>query len=217
MRIVSSTLISARVSNTACVILLVSLCFTGMAYAADDATTPPAAAAATPVAPQVTKLVKTGDGAIGRIAVVDVPYLINSSKAGKSIRTQLDKQRDAYRGQIDKQEGELQEAEKNLMAQQDTLPKDQFLEKRKEFQEKVTNAQRAVQLRRVAFDKAYSDAMEKLRESIVKIVADVAGKNKIALVLNRQEVVLVEEKMDMTKQILTILDNTVSSIPVNVK
>ncbi len=78
-------------------------------------------------------------------------------------------------------------------------------------------AQRSVQQRRVAFDKAYTLALEKLREHIVKIVADAAGKNNVSLVLNRQEVVLVEEKMDMTKQILAKLDATVSSIPVTIK
>lgn len=153
----------------------------------------------------------------GKIAVVDVQYLISNSKAGKSIRSQLEKQRNAYRDQIEKQESELRNAEKELVAQQTTLPKEEFLAKRKEFQDKVMAAQRSVQQRRVAFDKAYTDAMEKLREQIVKIVADASGKNKISLVLNRQEVVLVEEKMDMTKEILTTLDQTVSSIPVTLK
>jgi Skp family chaperone for outer membrane proteins len=215
MKTVSSTLISARVSKVAATALVLSVLGAGMVHAADDTAAAPVAPAAAPVVADKKPVTTKGDG-MGRIAVVDVPFLINTSKAGKSIRAQLDKQRDAYRVQIEKQEGELQIDEKNLMTQQDTLPKDQFLQKRKEFQDKVTSAQRTVQQRRVAFDKAYGDAMEKLRESIVKIVADVAGKNKISLVLNRQEVVLVEEKMDMTKQILTILDNTVSTIPVNI-
>jgi Skp family chaperone for outer membrane proteins len=206
MKTAFSTSTSARVSKAFVLALLMSVISAGV-YAADES------AGAVPQA-AIAKPVLNGTG---KIAVVDVPFLINNSKAGKSIRSQLDKQRDAYRVQIEKQEGELQVAEKNLMAQQETLPKDQFLEKRKEFQEKVTNAQRAVQQRRIAFDKAYSDAMEKLREAIVKIVADAAGKGKVSLVLNRQEVVLVEEKMDMTKQILATLDGTVTSIPVDIK
>ena len=198
MKTVFSTLISARASKALALALMLSVLSIGMVNAADNAATP------------VLK-------GTGKIAVVDVPFLINNSAAGKSIRTQLDKQRDAYRVQIEKQESELQSAEKVLMEQQSTLAKDQFLQKRKEFQEKVTNAQRTVQQRRIAFDKAYTEAMEKLREAIVKIVADAAGKNKVSLVLNRQEVVLVEENMDMTKQILATLNSTVTSIPVNIK
>ena len=153
----------------------------------------------------------------GSIAVVDLQFLVSTSKAGTSIRTQLENQRNAYRGQIEKQEADLRKAEKDLVAQQDQLPKEDFLKKRKEFQDKVIAAQKSVQQRRVAFDKAYTGALEKLREQIVKIVADIAGKNDVALVLNRQEVVLVDAKMDITKQVLDKLDDKVSTIPVSIK
>lgn len=153
----------------------------------------------------------------GTIAVVDLQYLVSNSKAGTSIRNQLDKQRDAYRVQIEKQENDLRKAEKELAEQQSKLSQDEFIKKGKAFQEKVMTAQRTVQERRMAFDKAYATSMEKLREHIVKIVADMAGKKNIALVLNRQEVVLVEAKMDMTQDVLKALDAKVTSIPVSVK
>lgn len=153
----------------------------------------------------------------GSIAVVDLQYLVSNSKAGASIRTQLDKQRDAYRVQIEKQENDLRKAEKELADQQPKLSKEEFMKKGKAFQEKVLNAQRTVQERRIAFDKAYATSMEKLREHIVKIVADMAGKKNISLVLNRQEVVLVDAKMDMTKEVLKALDAKVTSIPVSIK
>lgn len=198
MKTVSLTSTLARVSKPVALTVLVLLLGSAPVMAAGEASA------------------ATSEG-IGKIAVVDVQFLISNSKAGKSIRNQLEKQRDAYRGQIEKQESDLRNLEKDLVAQQQSLSKEDFLTKRKDFQEKVMTAQRSVQQRRAAFDKAYTNAMEKLRESIVKIVADAAGKNKIALVLNRQEVVLVEEKMDMTKEILKTLDSTVSSIPVTVK
>lgn len=158
-----------------------------------------------------------GGAHMGSIAVVDLQYLVSNSKAGNSIRSQLEKQRNGYRSQIEKQEGDLRKAEKDLVAEQGKLSKEAFMKKRKEFQDKVMSAQRSVQQRRIAFDKAYASAMEKLREHIVKIVADMAGKNNIALVLNRQEVVLVDAKMDITKDVLSKLNATVTSIPVSVK
>lgn len=189
MKIVSLTLISAHVSKVLAAVAVGMVLTSGAAHAQEA----------------------------GKIAVVDVQFLISNSKAGKSIRNQLEKQRNAYRSQIEKQESDLRNAEKELVSQQTTLSKEQFMDKRKAFQEKVMSAQRSVQQRRMSFDKAYTSAMEKLREHIVKIVADAAGKNKVSLVLNRQEVVLVEEKMDMTQQILKTLDQTVSSIPVNIR
>lgn len=151
-----------------------------------------------------------------KIAVVDLNMLVAESAAGKSIRRQLDKQRNSYRTQIEKQESELSAMEKNLAAQQSKLSKEDFAKKRKEFQEKVMKAQRSVQERRAAFDKAYTKAMETLREHIVKIVANMASKNKVSLVLNRQDVVLVDSKLDFSKQVLQELNAKVTSIPVAV-
>lgn len=158
-----------------------------------------------------------GNASLGKIAVVDLQFLVSNSKAGKSIRNQLDQQRKAYGSQIEKQENDLRAAEKDLLAQQAKLSKEDMQKKGGEFRNKVVAAQKSVQQRREAFDKAYVGAMEKLREHIVKIVADIAGKNGIALVLNRQEVVLVDAKMDLTKEVMTALDAKVTSIPVSIK
>lgn len=154
---------------------------------------------------------------MGKIAVVDLQMLVAQSKAGKSIRDQLDAQRNTYRNQIEKQEAELSSTQKELMAQRDKMSKEEMAKKGKAFQDKVVAAQRDVQKRRAAFEKAYTKAMETLRERIVKIVADMAGKGGISLVLNRQEVVLVDAKMDISKQVLATLDAQVTSIPVKVE
>lgn len=187
----------AHASKAFAVALLLSTAVIAPAFAADDK---PAAS----------------EG-MGKIAVVDLQYLVSNSKAGKSIRSQLDKQRNSYSSQIEREEANLRKAEKDLMAQQSKLSKEAFMKKGKEFQDKVRVAQKSVQDRRVSFDKAYTASLEKLREHIVKIVADMSGKQKIALVLNRQEVVLVDAKMDITKDVLAALDSKVSSIPVSVK
>jgi outer membrane protein len=151
-----------------------------------------------------------------KIAVVDLQLLVADSKAGKSIRDQLEKQRNKYRSQIEKQESDLSAMEKALVAERAKLSKEDFAKKGKAFQEKVIAAQKSVQKQRAAFDAAYTKAMEKLREHVVKIVAEIAGKEGIGLVLNRQEVVLVDAKMDLTKRVLATLDARVSSIPVNI-
>lgn len=202
MKHAHSTSISARASKIAVAALLLTALAAAPALAEDKK------AAAAPAAAAENK---------GRIAVVDLAALINNSSAGKSIRSQIEKQRDSYRGQIEKQEADLRNAEKALVAEQAKASKEDFAKKRKAFQDKVVAAQRGVQQRRAAFDKAYASALEKLREHVVKIVADQAGKKGIALVLDRQQVVLVEADMDMTKEVMTALNAKVSSIPVSIK
>jgi Skp family chaperone for outer membrane proteins len=173
--------------------------------------------AVAPIIPVHAQDAKVGaESLIPKIAVVDLQMLVAESNAGKSIRAQISKQRDAYRVQIEKQEAELVTLDKKLAIDQAKMTKEEFTKKRKEFQDKIVAAQRSVQQRRVAFDKAYSKAMETLREHIVKIVADISTKQKITLVLNRQDVVLVDSKLDLSKEVLVALNAKVSSIPATV-
>lgn len=153
----------------------------------------------------------------GKIAVVDIQFLVSNSKAGKSVRAQLDKKRDLYRGQIERQEADLRKMEKALAVEQADLSKEEFNSKYRELRSKVDGARLDVQKRAMSLEKAYLTALEKLREHIVKIVADIAGKNDISLVLNRQEVVLVDAKMDITEDVLFTLDKKVTSVPVTVQ
>jgi outer membrane protein len=198
----------ARASKVFALALLLSLAIAPVAHAADEK--PAAKAAAKPAAAAAPV------DHMGKIAVVDTQFLVSNSKAGKSIRAQLDKQRNSYKGQIEKQEADLRAQEKKLAEQQGKLTKEQFMAERKKFQEKVIAAQKNVQQRRVAFDKAYATAMGKLREQVVKIVADLSGKRGVSLVMARQDLVLVDARLDMTNDVLKALDAKVSSIPVSV-
>jgi outer membrane protein len=198
MLTVCLTSISARVSKTFALAIMASVLAVSPALASGAAT---------------TKAAQEGN----KIAVIDVQYLVSNSKAGKSIRAQLDKKRDLYRKEIEKREADMNKEAKALSEQQGKLSKEEFGKKYAALNDKAKAGQKEVFERTKAFEKAYIDSLEKLREHIVKIVADISGKNNIALVLNRQEVVLVDAKMDLTKQVLTQLDAKVTTIPVNIK
>lgn len=210
MKHVSLTLPSAHVSKILIAALLLAASVPA-AYAQDAKKEPlPASSAVKPAA-------EAQGEHMGKIAVVDLQFLVSNSSAGKSIRTQLEKQRESYKTQLEKQESDLRAQEKKLAEQQSKLSKEDFLKERKSFQDKVIGAQKSVQQRRVAFDKAYNSAMEKLREHIVKIVADLAAKKGVSLVMSRQELVLVDARLDMTNEVMKALNAKVTSIPVSVK
>lgn len=209
MKTVSLISTSARVSNVLAAVLVLSLASAGIARAEDKAAAPAAAAAPASAAASVA--------AGAKIAVVDLSYLVAESKAGKSIRSQIDSQRKAYGVQIKKKEDDFNKEGASLKEQQGKLSKEEFAKKYKAYIEKAKKAEEEVHNRRESFEKAYVTALEKLREEVVKIVAGISSKNNINLVLNRQEVVLVDAKMDITKDVLSQLDAKVTSIPVNIK
>lgn len=153
----------------------------------------------------------------GKIAVVDLQFILMSSKAGKSINSQLESKRNEYRKQIEKREAAMNKEAKDLSAQQGKISKEEFMKKYGALNDKAKAGQHEVFERTKAFEQAYLESTKKLHEHIFKIVQDLAIKNDIALVLNRQGVVLVDARMDLTKEVMAALDKKVSSIPVNIK
>lgn len=154
----------------------------------------------------------TAAAPVSKIAVVDVQGLVADSKAGKSIQSQIQKQRESFQAEFSSLEKELGELQKKLSDEKADQNSKEFQAKRKEFETKMANANNLVQKRRQSLEKGAADAVLELRKEIVKIVADIADKEKYTIVISRQDVILVEKDMDITGKVLAELDKKLSDV-----
>lgn len=150
------------------------------------------------------------------IAVIDAQAVLNSSKAGKSIQDQLANQRDAFQKEFSKLERDLGDEEKKLVAERDKLTPEKFAEKRRAFEEKLMDARRLAQRRRVSLEKASADAYNKLRSRMTEIVAEQAQANGYDIVLTRQNVVLAEKEMDITGPVMDKLNKDFPDVKLDI-
>ena len=148
------------------------------------------------------------------IAVVDVQSILQEAAASKSIQKQLDTQRQTYQNEISKQEEKLRAAEQELNRQRAILSADAFAQKRREFEQQVADVQRSVQGRKRMLDQAFNESMSKVRDTLLDVVADVAGEQKATLVLAKQQVVIVEKSLDLTASVLERLNKKLPTVPV---
>lgn len=151
---------------------------------------------------------------VDKIAVVDVQALLNTSKAGKSIQGQIEKQRDTYKGQLSKLEKDLMEDGKKL--QDDIANKDtpEFAAKNKAFETKKANYQKQAGEKSQALEKSANGAVLELRKAIIKVVADIADKEHYTIVVTRDNVVIAEKDMDITENVMTQLDKDLPDVKV---
>ncbi len=160
------------------------------------------------------KSVEVSEALADAIAVLDMQQLLNDSDAAESIRKQIEERRDSYQAEIKKEENKLRGAEKELLKQREILSQEAFVEKNKDFQSDVLKAQKSINEKKYKLDKAYADAMGKLREKIVEITAKIASREKYALVLSRQQVVIVDQNTDITAEVMKELNKSVKKISV---
>ncbi|WP_445678413.1 OmpH family outer membrane protein [Radicibacter daui] len=138
--------------------------------------------------------------------VVDMQQVLQDSKAVVSVKAQIDKRRASIQDEVSKLEAELRTSEKSLQDARPTLSQDEFEARRKAFEQRVSQVQAIVQDRRQSLEKAYSDAMNDIRKQLLEIIAKTAEKDGIALVLSKQQVIMVDRKYEKTGEILATLD-----------
>lgn len=150
------------------------------------------------------------------VAVIDAQAVLRQCAAAKSIRDQLEKQREVYQKLFQERENKLRDEEKSLAQQRTILAPDAFQKKVREHQENVTALQRDGQGLKRQLDQAFNDAMGQVREELIKIVADLAKETGVGLVLFKNQIFLGERKLDISDEALARLNKKLPTVKVNI-
>jgi outer membrane protein len=149
------------------------------------------------------------------VMVVDVQALLQNSKAAKMVRGQIEQKRNEYTKEISHQEETLRAERDALQRQQATLSPDALNQKGRDFQQKVNDLERNVQGKRQALEKSNGEALSKIQEEMLKIIADIAKQRKSNLVFQRADLVLFDQAFDVTDEVLQKLDEQMPALTVN--
>jgi outer membrane protein len=190
--------------------LLGTLASSAVAQAPPAAPAPATPAAPPPPAPapSVTPMPLT-------VLVVDVQALLQNSKAAKMVRGQIEQKRNEYTKEISQHEEALRAERDAIQRQQATLSADALNQKGREFQQKVNDLERNVQGKRQALEKSNGDALSKIQEEMLKIIADIAKQRKANLVLQRSDIILFDQSFDVTDEVLQKLDEQMPTLTVD--
>ncbi|MCK5556705.1 MAG: OmpH family outer membrane protein [Alphaproteobacteria bacterium] len=146
--------------------------------------------------------------------VVDMSKVMQTTSAAKDIFSQLDSRREEYQILISKEEGILRAAGQKIEKQKNSLSKNEFDKKRKEFEKQVASGQKLVNDRKQILDQAFNSSMKNLRDKAAKIVADVAKEKGYSLVFTQDAVMLSASGFDITDVVVERLNKSTAKFPV---
>ncbi|MEI8393130.1 MAG: OmpH family outer membrane protein [Rhodospirillaceae bacterium] len=150
------------------------------------------------------------------IAVVDVQYILHESSAGKGIENEFKRQRESLSKELSGREERLRQGEQELARQRSSLSEDAFGKKRRDFEKQVMDFQREAQGRQKAIDQGVNEAGRTLQGALLEVVAAMAEESGVNLVLTKQQVVIVEKTMEITKEALERLNRKMPSVAVKI-
>ncbi len=146
--------------------------------------------------------------------VIDMARVMKETDAAKAILAELEAKRKEYEGQIEKEGDSLSKLEKDIIAKKPKMSEEEFATARTDFEKKIGEAQKMVQERKVSFDKAFADAINKLRAEAAKYTAEVAKERGYAAVITQEAVVLAEPTLDVTDEVIKRLNKNVKKISI---
>ena len=143
---------------------------------------------------------------IRRVGTIDISAVLRASEATEKVRRLLDGKRAEFKEEFARKEAELVLKEQELQSKRDIMSQDAYRNEVQKFQNDVAEIQRQIQFRRQSLDNAFQQAQDKIRQLALKIVTEIANERRLDFVLNKDNVLVFRNKLDITQNVLEVLN-----------
>ena len=159
--------------------------------------------------------------ATNNFAFADIPHyvdfskILNESKAGKGAQDFLKKKFETENNKFIKEEKSLKKEETEIISQKKLITNEEYQKKVEALRKKVASLQK----RRQDLIKNIATLRSKARTDLLKALNPIMRKymeqNKIRIVLDRKSILLADINLDITSQIIELLNKELKSIKLN--
>ena len=157
-------------------------------------------------------LVCTYSQAEQKIVYIDMKYVLNNSKAGKSAQDYLKKTLQQNQKEFVNTEKELKKEESDLLEKKNIVTKEEYAKKTDILRKKVIDYQSS---RRASVDKLSrqrAEARKNLIEQINPILESYSKENNITLIFDKKFLVMGNTDLDVTNIVIEKLNKVLPSL-----
>ena len=149
------------------------------------------------------------------VVYLDMGKIYNETKVGKSIFDKLEKINTNNISYFKKEEELLKKEEQKIFSQKNILAEQEYEKKVLSFQEKVKKYKSNRNETINELKKKRIDSIGQLTNSINKILAEYSKEKKISFILPKKNIIIGKSELDITNDILTIVDNKIKKNDIN--
>jgi len=147
-----------------------------------------------------------------KIVYLDINFLLIESDAGKYINTELKKINDKNINEFKKIENSIKTEEEKLLKQKNILKDEDFNIKVNLLREKYKSYQDLKNTRNNNLKELRDNAGNQILKIINEILAEYSTKNKISLIMEKKNIVIGKTELDITKNILALLNTKIKKV-----
>ena len=143
---------------------------------------------------------------------VDFKYILNESKAGKEAQIYLKKKLTNGIKQLKDKEKAIQKAEKKIIEQKKLLAAEEYKKKVTDLRNQVASLQKERNNLMDSVAKQRAKAKSELLKNLNPIIQDYMKEKKIRMVIDKKGILLADENLDLTQEIIELLNKKLKSI-----
>ena len=146
---------------------------------------------------------------------LDFKFILNESEAGKKAQATLKKKLNDGIASLNKREKAIQDEEKSIISKKKIVTPEEYKKLVNELRLKVSKLQkdREKLLQDIAVQR--NNAKNNLLRNLNPIIKDYMIEKKIRYVMDKKSLILADENLDITKDIINILNKKLKTIKLN--
>lgn len=144
-----------------------------------------------------------------KIVFLDMDRIVSNSNSGLSIIKQLKDLSDKNLTILNKQEKNFKEKEKKLISQKNIISESEFTNKANQLKNEINDLNKSRNKIIKDFNKLKIENTNKLLQLINPILIKFSDDNSISLILQKKDLVVGKNELDITDKIIKIINNEV--------
>ena len=143
---------------------------------------------------------------------LDFKYILNNSEAGKKAQTTLKNKLDKGIKSLKEKEKTIQNEEKKIIQQKKVLSPEEYKKQVSELRLKVSSLQKERNKLLETVSKQRAKARNELLKNLNPVIKKYMQEKKIRYVMDKKSLILADENLDITKDIIALLNKELKSI-----
>ena len=146
---------------------------------------------------------------------INFKYILNQSDAGKKAQKVLKTKLDNGIKKLQEREKNIQEEEKKIIQQKKIITPEEYRKKVDQLRSKVSNLQKERNKLLNDVAKQRTNARNQLLKALNPIIKDYMAEKNIKMVIDKKNLLLADDNLDITKDIISVLNQKLKTIKFN--
>ena len=153
--------------------------------------------------------------ALSQIVYINMEKLFKESMVGISLNKKISEINNVNEKKINKLESEIKSEDENINSQKNILNDEELKKKISSLNLKIKEYQNLIKKNKDDLNKKRIEGTNIILNSLKPILSEYSEKNSISMVLQKQNVIIGKKELDITKDIILILNEKIEKIDIN--